>query len=125
MALGSIGERLPGIDTLAFSSCSTKVAGIGFHESGRAKVYIVDVDSGHAYGLIMAQSVEAVVFYPCGQRLIAVCESSLCIIDSMSCEKLHEVLFTDTGLTIEALSWPEDCNGATVLSSGPDRSEFD
>ena len=102
------GERLPGIDTLAFSSCSAKMACV---ESGcaREQLYIAGVDSGYLYHrLTMANSVKAAVFDPSGERLIIVHGSSICIIDSLSSAKLHESLFFDASLEIEAISRPED-----------------
>ena len=56
----------------------------------------------------MANSVKAAVFDPSGERLIIVHGSSICIIDSLSSAKLHESLFFDASLEIEAISWPED-----------------
>ena len=99
------GERLPGINNLAFSTCSTKVACVA---SYMAEVYIVDVNSGHAHLLTMADSVDAVVFDPSGQQLVVAHGSSICIIDTMSGTKLHETPFFDSSLKIEAMSWPED-----------------
>ena len=101
------GERLPGVDTLAFSSCSRKLA---CASCDTEQVYIVDVASGHAYRLTMAHCVVAIAFDPSGQRLITVHRASICIIDSMSGAKLHETPFSDSSLTIEALSWPKECN---------------
>ena len=105
LALDSTGERLPSIDAVSFSSCSTKIACI-HRAQNDARLYIVDVDSGHAHQLTV--SAKAVVFDPSGQRLITVHSSSICILDIMSGAKLHEALFFDSSLTIEAISWPED-----------------
>ena len=105
LALGGTGERLPGIDTVAFSACSTKVACVAQETTD---VYIVDTDSGHAHRLTMTRSVDAVVFFPSGQRLLTVHRSSICIIDSMSGAKLHETTFFDSSLKIEAMSWQDD-----------------
>ena len=110
----SIGEGLPGIHTLAFSSCSTKVACCALQREQVYKVYIVDVDSGHAYPLTMTHSVDAIVFDPSGQRLIMYSiidsRSVLCIIDSRSGAKFHEVTFSDPNLRIAAMSWPVERN---------------
>ena len=99
----STGERLPGIDTLSFSSCNTKIACINRGDPD-APLYIVNVDSGHAHRLTV--SAKAVVFDPSGQRLITVHSSSICILDIMSGAKLHEAPFFDSSLTIETISWP-------------------
>ena len=68
----------------------------------------MDVNSGHAHLLTMADSVDAVVFDPSGQQLVVAHGSSICIIDTMSGTKLHETPFFDSSLKIEAMSWPED-----------------
>ena len=106
-ATGSTEEDSTGFETVAFSACSTKMACVA---TGATDVYIMDVDYGYAHRVTMTHSVDAVVFLPSGQRLLAAHRSSICIIDSMSGAKLHETAFFDSSLKIQAMSWPEECN---------------
>ena len=79
----------------------------------------MDVNSGHAHLLTMADSVDAVVFDPSGQQLVVAHGSSICIIDTMSGTKLHETPFFDSSLKIEAMSWPEDKKQIEQASRAP------
>ena len=107
LASDSTGGRLLGIDALSFSPCSTKIACTN-QSTDDARLYIVDINSGRAHMLRVLDPVWYVAFDPSAQRLITVHSSSICILDIMSGAKLHEALFFDSSLTIEAISWPED-----------------
>ena len=101
------GERLPAIDTLAFSWCSNKVACVA---SGTPHIYIMAIETGHAHKFTMSHPVNKVVFDPSGERLAIALEASICIIDSMSGANIHEVQILNGSIAIEALSWPRQCN---------------
>ena len=73
-----------------------------------ARLYIVDINSRRAHRLRVLDPVWNVAFDPSAQQLITVHSSSICILDIMSGAKLHEALFFDSSLTIEAISWPTD-----------------
>ena len=120
LASEGTGEGLAGIDTLAFSSCSTKMACVA---GGKAWLYIVDVDSAHAHRLTMTDSAKEVVFDTTGQRLITLHRSSMCIIDITSGTKFHEVLFSDSGLEILVISQLQDSNKENVLALTAMRSQ--
>ena len=111
---------MTGIATLAFSSCSTKMACVA---GETARLHIVDVDSAHAHRLTITDSAEEVVFDTTGQRLITLHRSSICIIDSMSGTKFHEVLFSDSSLEILVISQLEDSNKENDLALTAMRSQ--
>jgi hypothetical protein len=73
----------------------------------------------------MTHSVDAVVFLPSGQRLLAAHRSSICIIDSMSGAKLHEAAFFDTSLKILAMSWPVVLHRQHVMAKLHETAFFD
>ena len=101
----STGRRFAVIDTLAFASCSTKVA---CFERGAVEIYMLGIESPQMHRMTMRHSVDAAGFDASGQRLVTAHRSCICIVNSISGATLHEVPFFDPCLRLLGIAWSAD-----------------
>ena len=102
MTSDDTGERMPTIDTLAFSS---ECANMACHQSYETQVYVVHIECGNAHRLTVDDAVHALIMSPSGDRLIVAHASSIIIIDTASATKLFQTPLHDAAFAIEAMSW--------------------